>query len=226
MTIHSREPQYQVQWDTAQSAGLVQMGPMASHVWRSDPRRLTFLLSRYKFVAKMLAGKESAVEVGCGDGFGMRVVLQTVGRVHGVDFDPAFVDWCTEHARAEGLAATFEACDLLERAPAGRFSAAYSLDVIEHVEPDSEPLFVRNLVAAVEARGIAIVGTPNATAEAHQSVWSREGHINLKSADSLKASLEPYFDHVFSFSMNDEVVHTGFAPMAHYLFAMGVGKRA
>jgi hypothetical protein len=27
------------------------------------------------------------------------------------------------------------------------------------------------------------------------------------------------------FSMNDEVVHTGFQPMAHYLFAIGAGTR-
>ncbi|MCA6302689.1 MAG: hypothetical protein IM629_12150, partial [Phenylobacterium sp.] len=34
-----------------------------------------------------------------------------------------------------------------------------------------------------------------------------------------------FFSNVFLFSMNDEVVHTGFAPMAHYLFAIGAGKR-
>ena len=27
----------------------------------------------------------------------------------------------------------------------------------------------------------------------------------------------------FNFSMNDEVVHTGYAPMAHYIFCIGVG---
>ena len=26
-------------------------------------------------------------------------------------------------------------------------------------------------------------------------------------------------------SMNDKVVHTGFLPMGHYLFAIGVGKK-
>ena len=30
-----------------------------------------------------------------------------------------------------------------------------------------------------------------------------------------------YFENVFMFSMNDEVLHTGFAPMGHYLFALG-----
>ena len=29
-----------------------------------------------------------------------------------------------------------------------------------------------------------------------------------------------HFRNVFIFSMNDEVVHTGFYPMAHYLFAL------
>ena len=34
-----------------------------------------------------------------------------------------------------------------------------------------------------------------------------------------------HFHEVFIFSMNDEVVHTGFYPLAHYLFALCVGKR-
>lgn len=37
--------------------------------------------------------------------------------------------------------------------------------------------------------------------------------------------METYFHHVFMVSMNDEVVHTGFGAMAHYIFAAGVDKR-
>ena len=33
------------------------LGPLAAATWIDDPRRLLFVLSRYKFVAKMLAGK-------------------------------------------------------------------------------------------------------------------------------------------------------------------------
>lgn len=29
----------------------------------------------------------------------------------------------------------------------------------------------------------------------------------------------------FLFSMNDEVVHTGYYPMAHYLIAVGIGPK-
>jgi hypothetical protein len=37
--------------------------------------------------------------------------------------------------------------------------------------------------------------------------------------------MQQYFDHVFMFSMNDEVVHTGYFPMAQYLFALCTGVK-
>ena len=37
--------------------------------------------------------------------------------------------------------------------------------------------------------------------------------------------MKKYFHHVFLFGANDEVVHTGFLPMAHYLIAVGCRKR-
>jgi hypothetical protein len=36
----------------------------------------------------------------------------------------------------------------------------------------------------------------------------------------LKATMSRNFHNVFMFSMNDEVVHTGYHKMAHYLFAV------
>lgn len=224
-TARSKEPQYQIQIDTIDEMGPVELGPTASHTWRSDPRRLTFLLSRYKFVSKMLAGRKRAVEIGCGDGFGMRVVLQTVESVHGVDFDPIFIEWATAHAKQERINAAYSTLDITKERPAGKFDSAYSLDVIEHIEPDKEHLYVSNIAAALEPEGVFICGTPNLTANEYASVWSKEGHINLKSASTLQKSMGEHFKHVFIFSMNDEVLHTGFHPMAHYLIALCVGVK-
>ncbi len=44
--------------------------------------------------------------------------------------------------------------------------------------------------------------------------------MNCKSGKDFKKTMEQYFNSVFVFSMNDEVVHTGFYPMAHYLIAV------
>jgi 2-polyprenyl-3-methyl-5-hydroxy-6-metoxy-1,4-benzoquinol methylase len=221
----TREPQYQVQFDDLAKKGSVPMGPTVSELWRYDPRHLAFLTARYKFVSKMLSGKTSALEVGCGDGFGMRLILQEVGRVHGVDFDPMFADWAREQARREGLRATFSTHDLTREAPPGKYDAAYSLDVIEHVPQRRERRFLRNICSTLKRRAVCIIGTPNVTAKAYQSKPSRIGHINLKSHEQLRRLMIDHFHNVFMFSMNDEVVHTGFSPMAHYLLAVGVDVR-
>jgi 2-polyprenyl-3-methyl-5-hydroxy-6-metoxy-1,4-benzoquinol methylase len=221
----SGEPQYDVLFHELDDRGAVVMGPMAGHTWRNDPRRLTFFLARYKFVSKMFSGKKRALEVGCGDGFGMRIVLQTVKSAHGIDFDPLFVQWANEQAKKEGIACDFSVADITQTSPAGKFDCAYSLDVIEHIEPAIEERYLRNIVAALEPGAVCIIGTPNITASAYASPISIEGHVNLKSAETLQASLAPFFEHVFIFSMNDEVVHTGFYAMAHYLMALCVNPR-
>ena len=41
------------------------MGLMTSWAWYDDPKRLTFMVSRYKFVSKMLTNLKLVAEVGC-----------------------------------------------------------------------------------------------------------------------------------------------------------------
>lgn len=223
--ISPKEAQYGIQFEELKQLGPVGLGPIASHSWRTDPRHLGFFLARYKFCAKMLAGKSSVLEVGCGDGFGMRVVLQEVESAVGIDFDPLFTRWAAEQAVHEVLRCSFVTLDITQQVPSGRFDGAYSLDVIEHIPSHLENQFIRNICHALSPDGVCIIGTPNITSQPYASTISRRGHVNCKSAEELKILMSGYFDNVFLFGMNDEVLHTGFCAMAHYLFAMGVGVR-
>lgn len=224
--IMAKEPQNQSQLDTYRQSGPVRLGPWTSHIWRSDPKHLGFVLARYKFCAKMLAGKSEVLEVGCGDAFGMMVVLQTVERVHGIDFEPVVIEDAKARLAAEGLErCSLSVLDIIERPLDKKFDAAYSLDVIEHIPPTSENRFIANICGSLGPHGVCIIGTPNIEAARHATSASAEGHINLKSGESLRDLLQGYFYNVFVFSMNDEVVHTGFYPMAHYLLAVGVGVK-
>jgi len=222
----TKEPQNQSQIEDFQRFGPVTVGPWTSHIWRHDPRHMCFLLSRYKFVAKMLAGKGSVLEVGCGDAVGTPIVLQTVNAVHGIDFEPLVLNEAIERYRKEGIdGATFAIHDMTAGPVPGKFDAAFSLDVIEHIPVRLEKAFLDNICKALVPQAVCIFGTPNVTADQYASPASKEGHINLKSAESLQKFLGRRFHNVFNFSMNDEVVHTGYAPMAHYLFAVGVGLK-
>jgi 2-polyprenyl-3-methyl-5-hydroxy-6-metoxy-1,4-benzoquinol methylase len=225
MIQQTREPQYQSCVQICDQKGLTPLGLMTNQVWQDDPRRLTFLLARYKFVAKMLSGKARVLEVGCADAFGTRIVLQEVGTVTGVDFDPVFV----EDARARmdpDWEFDVQVHDMLAGpVPPGDFDAAYSMDVIEHIMPADEHRFVGNVAASLTADGVLILGSPSIHSQAYASKPSKEGHVNCKDAGGLRNLCEGHFRNVFIFSMNDEVVHTGFTPMAHYLIALCAGRK-
>lgn len=218
------EKQYQAHIALRAEKGANRLGLRADAAWHTDPKRLGIVLSRYKFVAKMLSGKERVLEVGVGDAWASRVVKQEVGSLVGIDFDPEFVKNAMEGMEAPWR---FECRvhDMLEGPVPGGFDAAYALDVIEHIPQADEDRFIRNIVASVEAPGVVMIGLPSLESQAYASPLSKEGHVNCKSAPDLKALMRRYFHDVFIFSMNDEVVHTGFYPLAHYLFALCVGKR-
>jgi SAM-dependent methyltransferase len=216
----TREPQYQRTLDLASQHGLTTLGLMTNQAWQDDPRHLVFTLARYKFVAKMLSGRRDVLEVGCADAFGTRLVQQEVGRITATDFDQTFVDdvlcrmdpkWafeCRQH-------------DFLSGPLPGSFDAAYALDVIEHISPADEYAFTGNIVRSLNSEGILILGSPSLESQTHASTPSKAGHVNCKTGAELRNFLERFFHNVFMFSMNDEVVHTGYFPMAHYLIGIG-----
>ena len=100
--------------------------------------------------------------------------------------------------------------DMLKGPVPGKFDAAYALDVLEHIPEKDKDRFIRNTIASLTPEGVAIFGMPSLESQPHASPQSKAGHVNCKSGDALKRTLERYFHTVFVFSMNDEVVHTGF----------------
>src|SRR5262249_30224464 len=99
------------------------------------------------------------------------------------------------------------------------------LDVLEHIAAPDEETYVINLCRSLTGDGVLIIGSPSVESQLYASPLSKAGHVNCKSGKDLKDLLDQYFERVFIFSMNDEVVHTGFYPMAHYLFAICAGAR-
>jgi len=223
-TPPTKEPQYSLLLDVKEKHGIARLGLMVNESWNQDPKRTLFTLARYKFVARMLAGDRHVLEVGCADAFGTRIVQQAVKKVTAVDFDPLFVADARERMNPH-WPMEVGVHDMLEGPVPGTFDAAYALDVLEHIRPEDEHRFIANTIAALTPVGIAIFGMPSLESQNHASPQSKAGHVNCKSGDEFKRSLERYFHSVFMFSMNDEVVHTGFFPMAHYLLGVACHRR-
>ena len=105
------------------------------------------------------------------------------------------------------------------------FDAIYFLDVLEHIEPSQEDIFLQNVVSSLSFNGICIAGMPSLESQQYASEISKAGHVNCQTGAQLKKTFERYFNNVLMFSMNDEVLHTGFFPMSQYLLAIGIGKK-
>jgi SAM-dependent methyltransferase len=220
----TKEPQYNVCLDFAETHGLPRFGLMSGYVWHDDPKRLVFMLSRYKFVSKMLAGKSNVLEVGCGDGFGGRIVRQSVEKLTGVDFDPMFIE-DGKKITSDRWPIDLHVHDILDGPFQGSFDGIYSLDVMEHITAEREQEYIENILHSLTDDGILIVGMPSLESQTYASPASKAGHINCKSGPDFKAIFEQHFHSTLLFSMNDEIVHTGFHAMAHYLFIVCSGKK-
>ena len=222
--IKTKDPVNQTLISLENEKGLEKIGLMNSAVWHEDPKRLVFTLSRYKFVAKMLTGKNRVAEIGCGDGFGARIVKQEVGQLTITDYDSYFIKRF-EDLVSEKYPISAVEHNILEGPLGQKFDAIYSLDVLEHIPINHEDVFVKNIINSLGSNGIVILGMPSIESQTYASPASKEGHINCKTGKDLKLFLEKYFHNVLLFSMNDEVVHTGFEKMAHYLFVICCGVR-
>lgn len=203
---------------------LLSLGVHTSYTFAHDPKHLLFMLARYKFVAKLLDSYNSVLEVGCGDGFGSTLVAQGVKRLVCIDSEPYGLEHSAENPWLIANA-TIMLHDILESPMAERFQAVYSLDVIEHIPPQQEDRFLENILASTAQHGVLIIGTPNSTAAQYASRNSQIGHVNLKSHQSLKETLSRFYRHVFMFGMNDEVIHTGYPAMCHYLIGLAAEPR-
>ncbi|MFC1508558.1 methyltransferase [Candidatus Omnitrophota bacterium] len=203
----------------------IKLGPWTSYSLINDPKHMCFVLSRYKFCVKMLKGKDVIMELGSGDGFGLPIIAQSAKKVYAVDWDKRILEGNAQrlkHLRN----VEYLRVDLNKESPRVKADGAFLIDVIEHLEPKSERNFFNNIVKCLKPDSVLIVGTPNITASEYATHRSHVQHINLKSNKTLKKLMERYFENVFMFGMNDEVLHTGYDPMCHYIWAIGAGLRA
>ncbi len=224
MNTETLEPQYGRCIEVQEKCGLTQLGIMSNQTWHDDPKRLGFLLARYKFVAKMLQGRESVVEIGSADAFGTRVVQQHVGHVTATDFDPVFVRDVKARMNPAWKMDVVEH-DILKGPLKKIYDAAYTLDLLEHIDSKKEDLFIQNIRDSVHPEGVVIVGSPSIHSQPYASPPSYAGHVNCKDFEGIKGLLDKYFHNVFVFSMNDEVVHTGFSKMANYFLVLACTVR-
>ena len=208
------------------------LGPINSATLIRDPKHLLFTLSRYKFISKLLKGKSRVIEIGCHEATGSLIVAKEVEHLTAIDLQTDVIEFCQREYERFNLNISFYCLDALDTLSAltnngkQKFDAAFLLDVLEHIDPEQENQLMGNIINVLSDTGALIIGIPSIESQPYASPVSKVQHINCKSLDSLKFLVEKYFHNVFMFGMNDEVLHTGFAPMCQYIFAVATNPKS
>jgi len=191
-----------------------------------DIKHLMINLSRYKFISKLFRFEEnySILELGCSEGIGYFFFTQSKScrLYNGIDSDEKAINWAKNNLLNENV--EFIEDNFLNHSY-GKFDVVISIDVIEHINKEIEDQYLDTIYNNLDNNGTAIIGTPNIMMNPYASEASKIAHINLFSQERLYKLCKSKFNNVFIFNMNDEVVHTGFAPMSCYIFAVGCNKK-
>ncbi len=211
----------------------VQFGPYYSEEYLRDVKKFMITLARYKFAGKMLEHRDyiKVLELGCNEGLGAYFFMQ-MENCHeyvGVDINEDNLQWANQKVKPYrvkyGKKLEFIKGDITNKSHdfvkgGGKYTSIICLDVIEHIEHTKEMNVLDTIVDNLQEDGVAIIGTPNISMKQYQSLATQKVHINMFDVHRLYKLMNSRFQNVFMFGMNDEVVHTGFAPMDCYLFAL------
>ena len=199
-------------------------GPIAlESQFLENPLMTAVKLARFKFPARMLGPKDDVLDLGCGRGYGTYFYSSmTEGRVIGVDY---FTDITQVRSQISRPNLQYIEEDLRkpsEKLLALRHDAIISVDVIEHFSREGGTAIIEQFSNTLNPGGMMILGTPNRRSAEWRSEQSKKVHIHEYEPEELREVCDRYFKRTFLFSMNDEIVHTGFSKLAWFFYIVAV----
>lgn len=201
----------------------VKLPPEYAQFIQENQLRFLIRLARYKFVAKMLKKTDSVMEVGSGSGLGSIFLGQHCSHVLGIDVKQTEVDEARELNQRKNV--DFRVQDLFDSKFDEKFDAVVSLDVIEHMDAQDGNRLVEAKTRHMRDDGMIIIGSPSIWSYDYQSPISQASHVKCYDLPELTELVDKYVQRSIVFSMNDEMVHTGFHKMAWYYFIIGFGVK-
>ena len=151
-----------------------------------------FHIVRYKWAMRLLRPTDAVLDVGCGTGYGARLLADRCTRV--VGYEPE-----APVARANVAEYPHPRLEFTSDWPGSTFDAVTSFDVIEHVRDDSA--WLRRIAERLRDDGMLFLSTPRATGRP-----LKNEHFREYDEVGLRMLLEGQFRRVLLLGQIDEII--------------------
>jgi 2-polyprenyl-3-methyl-5-hydroxy-6-metoxy-1,4-benzoquinol methylase len=224
MTEYDPEHFDQLLKEQERKYGWINLPPEYTELFVDNTLQLLVKLARYKFVVRQLKKTDHVLEVGSGNGLGTAFLAQNASQATGIEIEPYYYDAAVKINRRKNI--EFLLQSIFDHDLSRKYDAVVSFDVIEHLKEEDGALLVERMAQHCKPNGMVVIGTPSIYSYPYQSAYSRASHIKCYDQQELVALFDKYFRRTLAFSMNDEMVHTGFSKLAWYYFVLGFGPKA
>ena len=123
-------------------------------------KEISFVFARHRFAYQYISRfvkNCSVIDVGCGTGYGCRMISESARFVLGIDYDHGAINYCKNNYSSQNIYFTRMNAESLGLKHI--FDAAVSFQVIEHIAHPVD--FIKELKKTVKSNGRIIISTPN-----------------------------------------------------------------
>lgn len=196
----------------------IHLPPEYASIIQNNMLSLLIRLARYKFASKMLKKGDSVLDIGCSTGLGTIFLGQNCKKILGIDMCKSDIEWAKKISQRTNV--TFKHLNFSRMKTGTLYDVITTLDVIEHFPQEQGELFIEKIASCLKDNGMLILGTPSYYIRDYQNAFSKAAHVKCYDLPELVGLVDKYFGRTLSFSMNDELVHTGFHKVAWYYFVL------
>lgn len=148
-------------------------------------------LGRYYFATDLLKGAQTVLDIACADGYGTKILSQSVSSVVGMDKNETYLSIARSNNNGNNI--TYQCINVDEESIVGNYNGIVCFETLEHLKYPY--LFLKNLYEILDEKGLLILSVPNSKYEVIEN----------------GKNLDPYHLHVFNYeNLVKRIQSTGF----------------
>ncbi len=169
-------------------------------------------LARYMFCARQIKKTQTILEIGCGTGYGARLLADYATEVIAVDKENNLQDTWNKLQKSN--------LKFLKEIPEKQFDVIVSYEVVEHVPENEVDDYFKLIKKHLKPTGCVFMSTPRAIPMKERSKNRQLEHAKEYSPEEFRELLDKKFSRVFLFAQNDSIISFQNLNMAWNLIAI------